>query len=180
MIAPKKRTASARSKWLLLGAAVLTVPALVAIAELVVRLCGTRIDPLSIFVASPQLRSDTQGATTGGMFEFDPLLCWRLKANLRGIWWDFTTVTTNALHLRMHRDAGAKKGIRIVVLGDSVTFGYTSPSRAIASNRRNSTRRKKLTRPCLNPRCVKNFLRVKSKCCHSPAPATRAARASHG
>ena len=127
MIAPKKRTASARSKWLLLGAAVLTVPALVAIAELVVRLCGTRIDPLSIFVASPQLRSDTQGATTGGMFEFDPLLCWRLKGGLRGIWWDFTNVTTNAQHLRMTRDVGAKKGVRIVVLGDSVTFGYRVP-----------------------------------------------------
>jgi lysophospholipase L1-like esterase len=62
------------------------------------------------------------------MFEFDPLLCWRLKANLRGIWWDFTPVTTNAQHLRMARDvAEKKKGIRIVVLGDSVTFGYRVP-----------------------------------------------------
>ena len=118
---------SARGKWLLLGAALITVPALVAIAEIAVRLCGRRIDPLSIFVTSPQLRSDTQGATTGGMFEFDPLLCWRLKANLRGIWWDFTPVTTNAQHLRMDRDVAAKKGIRIVVLGDSVTFGYRVP-----------------------------------------------------
>ena len=105
----------------------LTVPALVTIAEIVVRLSGKRIDPLSIFVASPQLRSDTQSATTGGMFEFDPLLCWRLKANLLDIWWDFTPVTTNAQHLRMNRDVGAKKGVRIVVLGDSVTFGYRVP-----------------------------------------------------
>ena len=116
-----------RSKWLLLGAALLTVPALVALAELAVRLCGRRIDPLSIFVTSPQLRSDTQGATTGGMFEFDPLLCWRLKPSLRGIWWDFTPVTTNAQHLRMDRDVATKKGVRIVVLGDSVTFGYRVP-----------------------------------------------------
>ena len=123
--APKQT--SARSKWLLLGAALLTVPALVGIAEIGVRLCGRRIDPLSIFVTSPQLRSDTQGATTGGMFEFDPLLCWRLKPNLRGIWWDFTPVTTNAQHLRMDRDVGVKKGVRIVVLGDSVTFGYRVP-----------------------------------------------------
>ena len=123
--APKQT--SARSKWLLLGAAALTVPALVAIAEIAVRLCGRQIDPLSIFVTSPQLRSDTQGATTGGMFEFDPLLCWRLKANLLDIWWDFTPVTTNAQHLRMNRDIGAKKGVRIVVLGDSVTFGYRVP-----------------------------------------------------
>jgi lysophospholipase L1-like esterase len=118
---------SARGKWLLLLAAVLTVPALVGIAEIAVRLFGPHIDPLAIFVTSPQLRSDTQGASTGGMFEFDPLLCWRLKANLRGIWWDFTPVTTNAQHLRMDRDVGAKKGIRIVVLGDSVTFGYRVP-----------------------------------------------------
>jgi lysophospholipase L1-like esterase len=118
---------SSRSKWLLLLAAVLTVPALVAIAEIAVRLCGRHIDPLSIFVTSPQLRSDTQGASTGGMFEFDPLLCWRLKPNLRGIWWDFTPVTTNTQHLRMDRDIGAKKGTRIVVLGDSVTFGYRVP-----------------------------------------------------
>jgi lysophospholipase L1-like esterase len=123
---PPKQTSS-RSKWLLLLAAVLTVPALVAIAEVAVRLFGRHIDPLSIFVTSPQLRSDTQGASTGGMFEFDPLLCWRLKANLRDIWWDFTPVTTNAQHLRMDRDIGAKKGTRIVVLGDSVTFGYRVP-----------------------------------------------------
>ena len=121
------RQTSALGKWLLLGAALLTVPALVAIAEIAVRIFGRRIDPLSIFVTSPQLRSDTQGATTGGMFEFDPLLCWRLKAGLRGMWWDFTPVTTNAQHLRMDRDIGAKKGVRIVVLGDSVTFGYRVP-----------------------------------------------------
>jgi len=124
---PKAPPTSTRSKWLLLFAAALTVPALVGIAEIAVRLFGRRIDPLSIFVTSPQLRSDTQGASTNGMFEFDPLLCWRLKANLRGIWWDFTPVTTNAQHLRMDRDIGAKKCIRIVVLGDSVTFGYRVP-----------------------------------------------------
>ena len=123
--APKQT--STRSKWLLLGAALLTVPALVAIAEIAVRLSGKHIDPLSIFVTSPQLRSDTQGAMTGGMFEFDPLLCWRLKAGLRGIWWDFTPVTTNAQHLRMDRDIGVKNGVRILVLGDSVTFGYRVP-----------------------------------------------------
>ena len=118
---------TSRTKLKLLAVSLLLVPLLVATAEIAVRIFGRRIDPLSIFVNSPQLRSDTQGATTGGMFEFDPLLCWRLKANLRGIWWDFTPVTTNAQHLRMERDVGAKKGTRIVVLGDSVTFGYRVP-----------------------------------------------------
>ena len=96
---PKKRPASARARWLLVGVSLVLVPVLVGLAEIAVRIFGSRIDPLAVFVSSPQLRSDTQGETTGGMFEFDPLLCWRLKANLRGIWWDFTPVTTNAQHL---------------------------------------------------------------------------------
>ena len=100
---------------------------LTGLAELAVRFFGRHIDPLSIFVTSPQLRLDTQGDATSGMFEFDPLLCWRLRANLRGIWWDFTPVTTNARHLRMDREISEKKGLRIVVLGDSVTFGYRVP-----------------------------------------------------
>ncbi len=120
-------TTTRGTKLKLLIISVLLVPVLVALAEVAVRIFSKRLDPLSIFVTSPQLRSDTQGETTGGMFEFDPLLCWRLKANLRGIWWDYTPVTTNAQHLRMTRDVGAKKGLRIVVLGDSVTFGYRVP-----------------------------------------------------
>ncbi len=124
---PKKRPVSARARWLLVGISLLLVPVLIGLAEIGVRIFGSRIDPLAVFVSSPQLRSDTQGATTGGMFEFDPLLCWRLKADLRGIWWDFTPVTTNAQHLRMDRNVTAKKGVRIVVLGDSVTFGYRVP-----------------------------------------------------
>ncbi len=119
--------ATLRTRLKLLLVAVLIVPLLVALAEIGVRIFAKHIDPLSVFVTSPQLRSDTQGETTGGMFEFDPLLCWRLKANLRGVWWDFTPVTTNAQHLRSDRDIGAKKGVRIVVLGDSVTFGYRVP-----------------------------------------------------
>ncbi len=120
-------TATARAKVRLLIISVLLVPLLVAVAEIAVRLFTKHIDPLAVFVKSPQLRSDTQGAATAGMFEFDPLLCWRLKANLRGIWWDFTPVTTNAQHLRMNRELSVKKGTRIVVLGDSVTFGYRIP-----------------------------------------------------
>ena len=120
-------TTTQRTKLKLLAISMLLVPALVTVAEIAVRIFSRRVDPLAVFVTSPQLRSDTLGETTAGMFEFDPLLCWRLKANLRGIWWDFTPVTTNAQHLRMTRDVGAKKGIRIVVLGDSVTFGYRVP-----------------------------------------------------
>ena len=118
---------SLRAKLVLLGIALLTVPLLIGVAEIAVRLFSKPLDPLAVFVNSPQLRSDTQGETTRGMFEFDPLLSWRLKPNLRGVWWDYTAVTTNAQHLRMARDIGAKTGLRIVALGDSVTFGYRVP-----------------------------------------------------
>jgi lysophospholipase L1-like esterase len=124
--------AGLRTKLILLGASLLTVPVLVVTAEIGVRLFSTHLDPLSVFVSSPQLRSDTQGENTRGMFEFDPLLSWRLRANLRSLWWDFTTVSTNAQHLRMDRDLSPKTGLRIILLGDSVTFGYRVP---VAANR---------------------------------------------
>lgn len=107
--------------------ALLVVPALIALAELGVRLFASRIDPLSVFIASPQLAADTQGEHTAGMFEFDPLLTWRLRPGLREKWWDFTPVTTNSAHLRMDREPGPKRGLRVVCLGDSVTFGYRVP-----------------------------------------------------
>ncbi len=116
-----------RAKLAFLALALLTGPALMLLAELFTRLLTPHLDPLAVFISSPQLRSDTQGETTSGMFEFDPLLTWRLRANLRDTWWDFTPVTTNAAHLRMTRELSAKKGTRIVMLGDSVTFGYRVP-----------------------------------------------------
>ncbi len=116
-----------RAKLAFLALALLTGPALMLLAELFTRLLTPHLDPLAVFISSPQLRSDTQGETTSGMFEFDPLLTWRLRANLRDTWWDFTPVTTNAAHLRMTRQLSAKSGTRIVMFGDSVTFGYRVP-----------------------------------------------------
>ena len=116
-----------RAKLTFLTLALLTGPVLMLLAELFTRLLTPHLDPLAVFISSPQLRSDTQGETTSGMFEFDPLLTWRLRANLRDTWWDFTPVTTNTAHLRMTRELSAKKGTRIVMLGDSVTFGYRVP-----------------------------------------------------
>jgi lysophospholipase L1-like esterase len=116
-----------RSKWFLFFGAILVVPVLLLLAEGATRLFAGRIDPLAIFVTSPQLRSDTQGEATSGLFEFDPHLTWRLKANLPLTWWDFTPVKTNNAHVRMDGDIGAKRGLRILCLGDSVTFGYRVP-----------------------------------------------------
>ena len=121
---PKSKT---RSKLFLAVGALLTVPVLLLLAEGATRLFTKPIDPLAVFVSSPQLRSDTQGEKTSGLFEFDPLLTWRLRSNLRDLWWDFTPVRTNGSGLRMDREIGPKNGLRIVCLGDSVTFGYRVP-----------------------------------------------------
>ncbi len=125
-----------RSKLLLAVILVLIVPVLLLLAEGGVRLFARHLDPLEIFVTSPQLRSDTQGENTAGLFEFDPLLVWRLKPNLRNVWWDFTPVSTNAAHLRVDHELAAKHGLRIVCLGDSVTFGYRVP---VAPDRAHAT-----------------------------------------
>jgi len=63
------------------------------------------------------------------IFEGDPLLLWRLKPNLDEVVWDFTVVSTNAQNIRAdHTIKGKALGtIRIVWLGDSVTFGYRVP-----------------------------------------------------
>lgn len=63
------------------------------------------------------------------IFEGDPLLLWRLKPNLDHAIWDFTVVSTNAQNFRAGYPIGAKPSgaLRIVCLGDSVTFGYRVP-----------------------------------------------------
>jgi lysophospholipase L1-like esterase len=62
------------------------------------------------------------------LFEGDPRLFWRLRPGVRTIW-DFTVVSTNAQGLRHDGPIGAKPpgALRIVCLGDSVTFGYRVP-----------------------------------------------------
>ena len=121
---PKSKT---RSKLFLAAGALLIVPLLLLLAEGATRLFTKPTDPLAVFVSSPQLRNDTQGDNTSGLFEFDPLLTWRLRSNLRDLWWDFTPVRTNGSGIRTDREIGAKNGLRIVCLGDSVTFGYRVP-----------------------------------------------------
>ncbi len=121
---------------------------LIGLAEICMRIFWQRLDPLAVFVTSPQLRMDTQGAATSGMFEFDPLLTWRLRPNLRNVWWDYTSVTTNTAHLRMEREISAKHGLRIVTLGDSVTFGYRVPA-AMSKDKPGEFDAEEKSYPCL-------------------------------
>lgn len=97
--------------------------------ELVVRLVLPPVSSLEVFVNTPQQRLQVANEKQSSIFEGDPLLLWRLKPNLDHVVWDFTVLSTNAQHLRsdhpvLRKSAGT---IRILCLGDSVTFGYRVP-----------------------------------------------------
>lgn len=57
---------------------------------------------------------------------YDPLLGWRPRPDLAISMWDGKKLTTNAQGFRSHRDYAAEKSsssLRLLVLGDSFTFG---------------------------------------------------------
>ncbi|MCM3870542.1 MAG: SGNH/GDSL hydrolase family protein [Pyrinomonadaceae bacterium] len=103
--------------------------AVLAMVELGVRLTLPNVPSLDLFVVTSQQKAQVANAQQSGIFEGDPLLLWRLKPNLHDAVWDFTIVTTNAQNLRADHEIKAKApgAIRIVCLGDSVTFGYRVP-----------------------------------------------------
>jgi lysophospholipase L1-like esterase len=103
--------------------------ALLAVVEIGVRLALEAVPSLDLFVATAQQKAQVANAQQSGIFEGDPLLLWRLKPNLHDVIWDFTIVSTNAQNLRADHEFKAKApgAIRIVCLGDSVTFGYRVP-----------------------------------------------------
>lgn len=82
-----------------------------------------------MFVATPQQKMQVANPQQSEIFEGDPLLLWRLKPNLDRAVWDFTVLSTNAQGFRADYPIGAKPSgtLRIVCLGDSVTFGYRVP-----------------------------------------------------
>ena len=105
---------------------------LLAAVEIGTRLWMPHISSLSLFVVTSQQKSQVADEKQSGIFEGDPLLLWRLKPNLDRAVWDFTVVSTNSKHLRSEQVAesvGPKQPgtIRIVCLGDSVTFGFRVP-----------------------------------------------------
>ncbi len=108
-----------------------TIPYLVLLIVLIgieaaVRLRLPHVPSIQVYVVGETHGDRHEGAQT---FEGDPLLGWRLKSNLVNQWWDYTTFSTNSQHLRHPVDVKAKKPgtLRIVCLGDSVTFGYRVP-----------------------------------------------------
>lgn len=111
--------------------------------EVVVRVTMPHVSSLDLFVNTPQQKAQVANQEQSGIFEGDPLLLWRLRPKLNSVYWDFTPVSTNSQHLRINPPdlrvnshdlrpdydvkAKARGAIRIVCLGDSVTFGYRVP-----------------------------------------------------
>lgn len=103
--------------------------ALLGLVEIGVRLALPQVSSLDLFVGTSQQKAQVANAQQSTIFEGDPLLLWRLKPNLNKVVWDFTVVSTNAQNLRSDDTIKAKAqgAVRIVCLGDSVTFGYRVP-----------------------------------------------------
>ena len=105
---------------------------LLAAIELGTRLTMSHLSSLDLFVVTTQQKAQVADEKHSGIFEGDPLLLWRLKPNLDHVVWDFTVLSTNSDHLRSEQSSRSLKArlpgtIRIVCLGDSVTFGYRVP-----------------------------------------------------
>jgi lysophospholipase L1-like esterase len=101
--------------------------------EIATRLTMNHVSSLDLFVVTSQQKAQVADAKQSTIFEGDPLLLWRLKPNLDHVVWDFTVVSTNSEHLRSVDPSQSLKSkqpgtIRIVCLGDSVTFGYRVPA----------------------------------------------------
>jgi lysophospholipase L1-like esterase len=96
------------------------------------RLRMDHVSSLDLFVVARQQKAQVADEKQSGIFEGDPLLLWRLKPNLDHAVWDFTVLSTNSAHLRSQRPSEGMEPkqpgtIRIVCLGDSVTFGFRVP-----------------------------------------------------
>lgn len=100
--------------------------------EVGTRLTMSHVSSLDLFVVTSQQKAQVADTKQSGIFEGDPLLLWRLKPNLDHAVWDFTVLSTNADHLRSEQPSHSLQpkppgAIRIVCLGDSVTFGFRVP-----------------------------------------------------
>jgi len=128
-----KRKISVKRRFVYVSIVYFSFLLLLLCVELGTRLTMAHVSSLELFVNTSQQKAQVADTKQSGIFEGDPLLLWRLKPNLEHAVWDYTVLSTNAQHLRseysgkslLPKPAGT---IRIVCLGDSVTFGYRVPA----------------------------------------------------
>ena len=105
----------------------LVLPALFVLGlEGVTRLVMPRASPIQFMLQRPP---DPGIANDTHVFKADSRLGWKLKPNLKQARWEGALFSTNAGSLRHDGPLGSKspETMRIVCLGDSVTFGYGVP-----------------------------------------------------
>lgn len=130
---PRARSRIPRKRRLVYAAIIyLSFLLLLAAIEIGTRLTKPHVSSLDLFVVTSQQKAQIADQKQSGIFEGDPLLLWRLKPNLDHFVWDFTVLSTNSDHLRSEQSSRQLEpkqpgAIRIVCLGDSVTFGYRVP-----------------------------------------------------
>lgn len=102
---------------------------LIAGIEVATRLALPHVSPLDALIQSPSVQVDLGWEKDSPVFTADPLLFWRVRPNLKEVYWDFTVISTNRQGWRHDGDIGRKPpgGFRVVCVGDSVTFGYRVP-----------------------------------------------------
>jgi lysophospholipase L1-like esterase len=118
-----------RRRALYLSIPYLIVALLILSVEVGTRLVLPHVSTLESLVEAQHTQSNFIDRERVTIFEGDPLLFWRVKPNLSNVIWDFTVVSTNAEGLRHDGDIKRKEPgtLRVVCLGDSVTFGYRVP-----------------------------------------------------
>jgi lysophospholipase L1-like esterase len=113
----------------------LSVPFLLLVVVLLtvevgVRLLLPTLPFLEFLVTSPDQLDGMTDARQVRVFEGDARLFWKLSPNLEDVIWDYTRFSTNSEGIRYRGEIGSKRagGVRILCLGDSVTFGYRVPT----------------------------------------------------
>ncbi|MFN2529669.1 MAG: SGNH/GDSL hydrolase family protein [Pyrinomonadaceae bacterium] len=124
-----KRRAPLRKRLIYAAAMYFVFLLILAAVEVGARIFLPHANSLDLFVATPQQKMQVANEQQSAIFEGDPLLLWRLKPNLNHVVWDFTVLSTNAQGIRANYPTNYKANgtIRILCLGDSVTFGYRVP-----------------------------------------------------
>lgn len=117
------------ARFVVIGIGLSVAAGMALLVEIGVRIFRPHLDPMVAFCASPGFRLDLEFPNQLQATMFDAELDWRLAPNLKNLPWCGTPVTTNADGIRMDRPLARKPPgtVRIVCLGDSVTFGYGVP-----------------------------------------------------